>query len=399
MKRLLSLITVLACFYVNVFSQATSLTVDCQNPGWLSNMILYKDMQTVKNLKVTGSINDDDLNFLRKLNTEFNLCGVLDLEDVSFVATKITCRFSSSKTSYSTSYESYNNTLPPFAFAEYNQINKIILPQSLTGFERNHRRYFSASVIDTLVVNGDFGNKTLIMNEYLSGSSAPQINCIYINEGLRNLLFVGFLNTFNEKTFTLYLPSSIESFGFDESLPNPIIIHSLSSTPETIKLPSKCKAFKAGDGIIYVPKGAKEKYLESIFKELIIIENIPVENIILQENDKYVHLGETVIVTATISPSDALHQEITYEVSDSNIISVSETGAVTGKAFGQAYVYAFSYNKEYKDSCLVSVFEHTTGVTIPEKDTLKVGGTKELVATTLPQGTSDNRVVYTSKNI
>ena len=45
---------ILACCSLNTFAQATSLTVDCQTPGWLSSMINYGDQQTLENIRITG---------------------------------------------------------------------------------------------------------------------------------------------------------------------------------------------------------------------------------------------------------------------------------------------------------------------------------------------------------
>lgn len=70
---------------LNVFSQATSMTIDCQNPGWLSSMINYGDQQTLENIKVTGYINGTDLSFLGSLIINKKLNGVVDLEDVQIV--------------------------------------------------------------------------------------------------------------------------------------------------------------------------------------------------------------------------------------------------------------------------------------------------------------------------
>ena len=74
------------CICLNIFSQAKSLTVDCQTPGWLSSLINYSDQQTLENLKVTGYINGTDIQFLYDLNYYRSLTGVIDLEDVSIVS-------------------------------------------------------------------------------------------------------------------------------------------------------------------------------------------------------------------------------------------------------------------------------------------------------------------------
>ena len=46
------------CSFLKVFAQSTSLEIDCQNPGWLSNMISYEELKNVQNLKVKGYINN-----------------------------------------------------------------------------------------------------------------------------------------------------------------------------------------------------------------------------------------------------------------------------------------------------------------------------------------------------
>lgn len=81
MKKSLLTLALVLCSCLNVFSQATSLTIDCQNPGWLSNMIPYGDQQTLQNLRVTGAINKTDIEFIQELCT-YSLNGVIDLEDV-----------------------------------------------------------------------------------------------------------------------------------------------------------------------------------------------------------------------------------------------------------------------------------------------------------------------------
>ena len=71
------------CLFAN--AQATDLVIDNQIPGLLSSKINYGDQMTVKNLKVTGYLNNDDLRFFTYLFFK-NLTGVLDLYDAQFVS-------------------------------------------------------------------------------------------------------------------------------------------------------------------------------------------------------------------------------------------------------------------------------------------------------------------------
>ena len=82
-KSLLLCLTLSISLWVQ--AQATDLVVDCQTPGWLSSMINYGDQQTVKNLKVTGYINDVDLSFIGTLASNQTLNGIIDLGEVCIV--------------------------------------------------------------------------------------------------------------------------------------------------------------------------------------------------------------------------------------------------------------------------------------------------------------------------
>ena len=66
MKRIISFCMCLT-LCMALFAQATDLTIDNQTPGWLSSKINYGDQQTVKNLKVTGYINETDMKFIGTL--------------------------------------------------------------------------------------------------------------------------------------------------------------------------------------------------------------------------------------------------------------------------------------------------------------------------------------------
>ena len=66
--------------------QTTDLVIDNQTPGWLSSKINYSDQQTVRNLKVTGYINDTDLKFIGTLIQSRNLDEEIDLSDCHIVS-------------------------------------------------------------------------------------------------------------------------------------------------------------------------------------------------------------------------------------------------------------------------------------------------------------------------
>lgn len=69
----------------DIEAQQTTLTVDCQTPGWLSSKIGYKDQLSVKNLTVTGYLNGTDIKFIRTLAAE-NALGHIDMSSCELVS-------------------------------------------------------------------------------------------------------------------------------------------------------------------------------------------------------------------------------------------------------------------------------------------------------------------------
>ena len=84
MKRTFLFLVVALCF-LSVRAQQTSLVIDNQTPGWLSNKIAYGDQKTIHNLKITGYINAEDLKFIGEMICKQALRGCIDLENVNIV--------------------------------------------------------------------------------------------------------------------------------------------------------------------------------------------------------------------------------------------------------------------------------------------------------------------------
>ncbi len=86
MKTIIKQLCLAFCLITSMsaIAQQTSLTVDNQTPGWLSNKINYEDQISVQRLKVTGYLNSDDIAFLETLSTDRSL-KVLDLEETHMV--------------------------------------------------------------------------------------------------------------------------------------------------------------------------------------------------------------------------------------------------------------------------------------------------------------------------
>lgn len=137
MKRIILSFSFL-CISLLANAQATDLVIDCQTPGSLSSKINTSDQPTVRNLKVTGYINDTDLDFIGRL-TQYSLNGIIDLYDVTIIGNSWNGSFKHLEKVYSEDYHYH--------------IQKLILPQTLKNYcEPESSSYgLSKSSVDTLI--------------------------------------------------------------------------------------------------------------------------------------------------------------------------------------------------------------------------------------------------------
>ena len=159
-------------------AQKTSLTVDCQTPGWLSSKINYSDQKSVQNLKVTGYINGTDIKFIRELNINLSLHGIIDLEDANIVAGG--AKYYSNN--YGDTFETQDDKITGYMFANLDSLQKIILPKSITEFTNGYQ--FLNTYVDTLVIYGTM--KDLSIGDGYD-DAYWKTRCIYFPEGIKNL--------------------------------------------------------------------------------------------------------------------------------------------------------------------------------------------------------------------
>lgn len=173
-KYFLFSFAILSCLLAN--AQATDLVIDNQTPGWLSSKINYGDQMTVKNLKVTGYVNAEDLNFIGTLAMTKSLNGHLDLSDVSIVS---------------------NDGKSDGNWDWWKQpdgaLRKLTLPNSLVSGNSIGKGF----TIDTLVVNIKTIKKSLISRQGDQGTNTGTISRTLI----KNIIFGDNVETIGSGAF------------------------------------------------------------------------------------------------------------------------------------------------------------------------------------------------------
>lgn len=459
MKRIISFYM---CFTmcVALFAQATDLTIDNQTPGWLSNQINYGDQQTVKNLKVTGYINATDLKFIGSLIQNRSLNGRIDISEVDIVGNLQDnymgenafglSRWYSYKLQYlylpksvtelshccshldiDTLVFSPNNlhyvqgdffswqdklghlilgnnvdSIPEYAFDQYYKLESIRMPVTMKYIGR--RAFFNSEIKD--INFSELTNLTYLGEgafTYLNGS---EIGCYYLPD---TLVIPSGLNPFIFSAFSykdgqhLFIDESIDTFQGVNTLPykhgnrvdEKLFIHFKRMTPPVVNdYSDRLSWFR--NSTLYVPKGSKGNYLNTSWKEATIIEENPVESIELELHYLDLEKDEKKLLPITIRPYDADDKTITWSVIDNTIATVDEKGYVIGISPGMTKIYATSIPTGITDSCQVVVIQHVKSIQMetPEITMTKLGETKQLNVTILPENTTDKSVTWISSN-
>ena len=113
-----------------------------------------------------------------------------------------------------------------------------------------------------------------------------------------------------------------------------------------------------GEKVLTTTEGSYEIPIKEMYNgEFAEDINIPVERIELQSTVE-MRIEETYQLTATVYPENATYKEVTWESNDPAILSVDQTGKITGLGAGVAYITVTSVeNPEIQATCEVWIKE------------------------------------------
>ena len=123
------------------------------------------------------------------------------------------------------------------------------------------------------------------------------------------------------------------------------------------------------------------------------------ESINLSQKDLTMYLGESVNLSAAISPANATNQEITWSTSDNNIASV-DNGYVVAKKAGSVTITATTSNGK-KDTCTILVRNSNIDVQsifMNSNETMNAGESLTLTAKVLPATATNKTITWTSSD-
>ena len=124
----------------------------------------------------------------------------------------------------------------------------------------------------------------------------------------------------------------------------------------------------------------------------------PVADLSLDSTAETLELGDTVTLSADVSPSGATNADVTWQSNNTSVATVSSGGTVTAVSEGAATITAEAGG--ITDACTVIVVKtDVTDLSLSStSETLELGGTVTLTATVSPSGATYPDVTWASSD-
>ena len=126
-----------------------------------------------------------------------------------------------------------------------------------------------------------------------------------------------------------------------------------------------------------------------------------VKDITLNKNNVSLKVGESDLLKVTVNPANADNKSVIWSSSNEQIATVDANGNVKALKAGEAWIKAVSEdNAQAKDSCLVTVIQPVTGVTLSQNSyrLTNIGENIQLEATVQPEDASNKEVKWSSSD-
>ena len=128
---------------------------------------------------------------------------------------------------------------------------------------------------------------------------------------------------------------------------------------------------------------------------------IDLKEIILNYDEQIMEIGSTFKIIPEFNPIDASNQEVTYESSNTKVVTVDDQGNVKAVSSGKAKIIVTSKdNSNIKKECNITVKEiEATELKLNlNSSIIRVGGTERLRGTIKPSNVTSNALTWTSSN-
>lgn len=201
------------------------------------------------------------------------------------------------------------------------------------------------------------------------------------------------------------LNKTAATLNSDTTLTLKATISPSNATDKTVKWSSSNKAIAtvSSKGVVTpVGKGTatitatSENGLKATCKVTVYMKTTGVK---LNKSESSVYAGETITLKATVQPTNANNQSVTWSSSNKKVATVSSKGVVTGVAAGTAVITVKTAEGGYTAQCTVTVKQHVTGISLDRGNiTITIGSQHTLNATVKPDNATDKSYTFSTSD-
>jgi len=160
--------------------------------------------------------------------------------------------------------------------------------------------------------------------------------------------------------------------------------------------------FEKGNDLLVVSVSLPSQSILVMIPKEVQSTTIAVTSVSLNKSSVILEKGETLSLSATVSPSNATNKSVTWSSSNTSVAAVSSSGVVTAKSVGTATITVKTSDGSKTAKCTITVKEGTvavTGVSLNKSSaTLEKGNTLSLSATVSPSNATNKSVTWSSSN-
>ena len=138
----------------------------------------------------------------------------------------------------------------------------------------------------------------------------------------------------------------------------------------------------------------------TIATDIPVTKTYPVKGIDINSVSNNLYVGDSIDLTATVTPDNTDDQAVTWTSSDEEVATVDSNGKVTAISAGEAVITVTTEDGSYTDSITIHVKEiPVNGVSLDRHElSMKTGDTASLKATVAPDNAGNKSVSWKSKN-
>ena len=222
------------------------------------------------------------------------------------------------------------------------------------------------------------------------------------------------------ETCTVTVVSRVTGISFDvdelEILPGESHQLKVTVLPENASVPDvnwssdNAKVAKVSDTGLVTGLSAGVATIHAVTKDggkmatCLVKVGTPVSGISLSKSSASMYVGDSPLaLTAAITPSNASDKSVVWSSSDASVASVTAgsglDATVTPVAAGTATITVSTPDGKFSASCVLTVMQHVTGVSISKSSlTLYTGQTETLSAQVKPDDATDTRLTWSSSD-